>query len=142
VQRWNEVAGFRKCLRLTGRRLRWFQSRVRDRFWCEHWLEALERASRLPFCLGQNDRSWRADVVWFLRELTVLRLIEGGYLENAGTRPARPAELPEQRAARLAAEREARERAAREALPSVQAKELLSKVLRKKMVSSEGVQKP
>jgi hypothetical protein len=42
------------------------------------WGEAIE-ALGAPFCLGQNDRKWKADLDFLLQPSSYLRLIEGFY---------------------------------------------------------------
>jgi hypothetical protein len=76
---WNAVPQFVPCRKMTGTRLKHFRARLADPDWAASWREALDRAARLPFCAGTNERGWRAKVDWFLRPDTVTKLLEGFY---------------------------------------------------------------
>lgn len=76
----------------TGRNQRWSDARKkqararwRDRYFREHWQEALDIASRTPFLLGENDRGWEMDLEFFLRPDSVLKIMEGKYATSNGT---------------------------------------------------------
>jgi hypothetical protein len=103
---WNAVQGFVPARSLEGRRLRAFQARARDTDWLKDWRDALTRAARLPFCLGRNDRSWRATVDWFLRPDTVTKILEGAYNLNGSAK----SETVEERLKRVKAEQAERNR--------------------------------
>jgi len=44
----------------------------------EHWREAIGKVHWSPHNVGQNDRGWKADMEWFLREGKVLKIIGYG----------------------------------------------------------------
>lgn len=75
---WNG-SGMPKCIMLSDNRRRFFSARCRDKFWCRHWREALEKMRKSDFCTGKNDWEWAADVEFFLRPETVLKIMEGQY---------------------------------------------------------------
>jgi hypothetical protein len=54
------------------------------------WRLILGRINASPFCLGQNDRGWKADVEFFLRPDTATKVLEGKYDAKAGSAPAAP----------------------------------------------------
>ena len=56
---WNQSA-FRKCAVFNYERQKQLAARNHDPFFRAHWREALERAQKQPFCLGDNDRGWVA----------------------------------------------------------------------------------
>ena len=93
VQAWNTMARaakLRVVAKLTDTRRKAILKRGSDQFWAENWAPALERLGASPFCCGSGERGWRADFDFFLREETVVRLIEGTFddwAQNA-TRPA------------------------------------------------------
>lgn len=110
LESWNAVSAFTACRGMTGDRLRHFQARSRDRDWSENWREALAKAAQSPFCLGQNDRGWRATVDWFLRPGTVTKILEGAYSGGPKSGPdAKPNDMRAKIDAALAAA-EARKR--------------------------------
>lgn len=57
-------------------------TRLRDDFFAGHYEEAIAKLAKSTFCLGENDRHWRADFDWFLKPDTVTRIIEGKYDDN------------------------------------------------------------
>lgn len=82
VEAWNTtamVSGWRACLQLNGKRRAALTARFRDKWWADNWRAALEKASPIAGLRGQNDRGWRADIDWFIRPGTVVKILEGGY---------------------------------------------------------------
>lgn len=55
------------------------RTRLKDPFWRDNWLAALTSMPGRPFLAGTNSRGWIADVDFFLRPDSVLKLIEGKY---------------------------------------------------------------
>jgi len=111
LEAWNAVTGFTQVRSFSSKRQRQFRARCRDPAWVRDWREALAKASAKPFCRGHNDRGWVATVDWFLRPDTVVRLMEGHYLDS-GTGP--PPEQPATMADRQAKTLRDREKAAQE----------------------------
>jgi hypothetical protein len=85
LSRFNEATG--KNQRWSDLRKTQARARLKDRYWREHWEEALDIASRTPFLLGENDRGWEMDLEFFLRTDSVLKIMEGKYgtSNNGGT---------------------------------------------------------
>jgi len=54
-----------------------------DRDWRDHINEALQRVAKSPFCRGQSERGWRADIDWMLRPDTLTKITEGKYDDHA-----------------------------------------------------------
>jgi hypothetical protein len=79
MEAWNGVPQFTHCRKMTDARLKYFRARAADPSWVSSWKEALDRAAASPFCRGENERGWRADVDWFLRPDTVTKVLEGRY---------------------------------------------------------------
>ena len=76
---WNAVPGFEHAREMTEGRRRSLRARCRSRVWLRDWRGALVKASGLPFCLGQGERRWVANLDWFLRPDTVNKILEGHY---------------------------------------------------------------
>ena len=82
VEAWNETAlreGFRLSKTLGDDQRKSVNSRWRDPFWRENWRAALAKTPAIPFLHGQNDRGWKATLDWFLKKVTVRKLIEDQY---------------------------------------------------------------
>lgn len=74
---------------LTGKRATQATTRLVERPLAE-WRLILGRINASPFCLGQNDRGWKADVEFFLRPDTATKVLEGKYDAKGGGAPAAP----------------------------------------------------
>ena len=83
AEEWNLIPGVSRCKVVTANRKRAIAARMKDKFWRENWRAAMQKVARSPFCRGSNDRSWIADIDWFLRPDTVVRLLEGAYDDSA-----------------------------------------------------------
>lgn len=87
---WNtraEVAGLPRCLALTGARLAWARARLREQPDLAYWQTVIERIVASPFCCGENDRGWRADIDFLLRRGTHVKVLEGKYDAARRTHP-------------------------------------------------------
>lgn len=73
---WNKYSGLPTFIRLTTKRLQSLRTRMKDSFFSENWKEALAFMGTTPFYYGENDRGWRANVDYFLRPDTVIKLME------------------------------------------------------------------
>lgn len=62
---------------LTDKRLRAIRARLKEHG-VDSWSVAME-GLRSPFCRGENDRGWKADLDFVLQPSSYLRLIEGFY---------------------------------------------------------------
>ena len=54
-------------------------ARIKDGWWRENWRAAMAVVATDKFCNGDNDRGWLANIEWFVRPETALKMIEGGY---------------------------------------------------------------
>jgi len=91
IEIWNAMAdrtGLPKALAATGKRLALLKKRL-----AEHGEEgfrvAVEAVERSPFCRGENQRGWRADIGFLLRPDNFQKLIEGGYDAPGSAKPRR-----------------------------------------------------
>jgi hypothetical protein len=72
---------------LTGKRRTQAAARLKERPLAE-WRIILGRINGSPFCLGVNERGWKADVEFFLRPDTATKVLEGKYDPKPGQGPA------------------------------------------------------
>jgi len=100
VDTWNELAaahGLPRALKITASRRKAIKTRLSDPDWRASWREALAAIPSSPFLIGQNDRGWRANLDWFLRPDSVVRILEDRYSGTPGGRrrdPTNPAPPP------------------------------------------------
>jgi hypothetical protein len=79
---WNDAAktfGWQLCVKMAEKRCTALRERRKDHFWRDNWRTAITRAGPIPGLRGENERKWVANIDWFLRPGTVLKIIEGGY---------------------------------------------------------------
>lgn len=132
---WNKLEGFSRVTSISDKRKRMLAARLRDSFFSQNWMVALGKLQASSFCRGENDRGWVANIEWFLKPDSCVKLIEGNFDNKKphATHSKNPAEHPRNRhiagsgtgpstteILRRRAEREAAERAAQaaERLPS------------------------
>jgi len=57
-----------------------FRRRMQERLFADHWREIIGKLSDSAFCTGTNDRGWRADVDWLLKnDANYVKVLEGKY---------------------------------------------------------------
>lgn len=83
---WNANPLFPGCLVLSDKRRRFLQVRLHDAFFEANWKAALAKLAASKFCLGNNDRGWRANFDWFIQPDSVAKIMEGKYENNGSTR--------------------------------------------------------
>jgi uncharacterized protein YdaU (DUF1376 family) len=86
-ENWNIAAqelGLPLAKSLTPERRRKLAARLRECGGLDGWIEALEKLENSPFCLGKNDRGWRADLDFMLQPKSFNRLREGAYTGDGG----------------------------------------------------------
>jgi hypothetical protein len=80
---WNDELGSvcPKIQRLTEQRKRLLANRLRDSFDSdsERWRSFCRAIRGSPFCSGENDRGWRANIDWALKPQTIAKVLEGFY---------------------------------------------------------------
>lgn len=83
---WNETLGeyCPKIQRLTEQRKRLLANRLKDSFDSEpeQWRSYCQAIRGSPFCQGNNDRGWRANIDWALKPQSIARVLEGFYAET------------------------------------------------------------
>ena len=79
---WNDlaaVAGLAGVQRLTEPRRRALKARLSEAGGIEGWLAMLERVRDSSFLTGGNDRGWRADFDFVVKESNFTKIMEGKY---------------------------------------------------------------
>lgn len=72
-------AGWPKAIALSKPRASKLKARLADAGGLDGWRAALQRAAGNPFMAGDNERGWKADLDFFLRQSSFTKLIEGSY---------------------------------------------------------------
>lgn len=75
LPRWLETSKARKAAA---------DARIREHPTFEHWAQVIERINASRFCLGENDRGWRASPDWLLKPDTGAKVLEGKYDRGRG----------------------------------------------------------
>ncbi len=87
---WNTIVGISVARELTTARTTAIKARLAEPFFREHWLQAIDRVRRSPFCQGAGERGWVACLDWFIKPGNVAKLLEGQYDQRAPTSPKQP----------------------------------------------------
>jgi hypothetical protein len=97
---WNELANpdLPRWDKLTDDRRKKAKARLRADPDLGHWRKVINRINASAFCLGQNDRGWRASPDWLLQPDTATKVLEGKYDTRGPPKrsadPDRPKPLP------------------------------------------------
>jgi hypothetical protein len=86
---WNTKTELPSVKAVPSGRQRHLEARLKDSFWEENWKEAIDRIAASDFCLGKNDRKWRATFDFLLKPETVTKTMEGQYDNRNGKNPAK-----------------------------------------------------
>ena len=119
VKVWNE-SGLTQCRKLTGKRRKALQSRLADADWKASWREALAKAAKSSFCCGGSERGWKADIDWFLKPDSAVKLLEGKYDDQKPRTGQRTPDNPEDVMAKHTADVLAEKRAEQESRKAAQ----------------------
>ncbi|MFG1247283.1 DUF1376 domain-containing protein [Xanthobacter flavus] len=87
LQAYNATAremGWAEAQVLNDRRRAALKGRLRECGGMGGWRSAMARARASPFLAGENDRSWRPDLDFFLQQKSFTRLMEGFYDRREG----------------------------------------------------------
>ena len=74
----------------NGKRYKAARARWEEKPDREYWVKVIKRLYKSDFCLGKNDRRWKANFDWFIRPDTAARILEGIY-DNGKVGPGSPA---------------------------------------------------
>ena len=94
VDEWNTFAaatGLPGVQKVTKARDRACQARLRDCGGLDGWRAALEKIRGSPFLMGENDRGWKANFDFLVREKNFVKLMEDGFEQRKSTRNDNPA---------------------------------------------------
>lgn len=67
VDKWNSTGTLPKIQKMSAPRITLLKTRLKEPLFAENWPDALDALARSPHHIGQNDRGWKADPEWFLR---------------------------------------------------------------------------
>jgi len=81
---WNMIANVPRCKTVTKNRQKAVRTRMKDRFFRDNWRDAMQRVANSSFCTGGGDTGWRADLDWFLKPDSVVKLMEGKFDDTSG----------------------------------------------------------
>ena len=81
---WNEIVateeGFKKVAKLTEDRKKRIRARLKAHPELDFWNSVLNKIPRVPFLAGKNDRKWRADFDFLIKnDENALKIYEGKY---------------------------------------------------------------
>lgn len=94
--RWNLLPKpFPKIQAMSDGRRTALRARLRDKFWKENFETAIKEMESSEFMKGGNDRSWIADVDFFLQPDSVAKIIEGKYRQRVNGNGHKPEPKPE-----------------------------------------------
>lgn len=80
VDDWNALLG--QAVTLTAKRRVTILRRVSKQNDRPYWRTVFAKVATSPFCAGENDRGWRANIDWMLRPDTATKVLEGFYDAN------------------------------------------------------------
>jgi hypothetical protein len=88
---WNEnCCGLPKASRLTDKRKKQISARLSENSDEEYWTQIVKKITASDFCIGKNDRNWRADFDWFIKPDTHIKVFEGKYDSFENGKPKTP----------------------------------------------------
>ena len=132
LETWNRDRGpLPEAKGLSGPRERHARTRLGETPDLERWAAAVRRISRSPFCLGSNDRGWRATFDWLLQPDTLLKVEEGKY------DPPGAVVYPEEAERRRKAEERQRQEMALQAAASAKAREFRELAAKKRAIEEQ-----
>lgn len=80
---WNSKKNLPKIKAFTEQRKKKLRIRLKEKLFAESWRQAIDRISASKFCIGQNDRGWRADIDFLLdNDTNYAKVLEGKYDNN------------------------------------------------------------
>lgn len=97
VKIWNEHRGtLSVVLGISGKRLAASLARWAEKPDPDYWTGIVKRIASTPFCVGENERKWKADFDFLIRPDTQHKVLEGKYGQAAAQRKLKTlADIPE-----------------------------------------------
>jgi len=93
-QLWDSVTKPKRKTAVTRKRITAAKTRLKELEFREGWRDALKSIPLCPFLTGNNEREWKADIDWFLKPDSVVKILEGKYSNGVKTIPASTPLLP------------------------------------------------
>lgn len=85
IHYWNKKEVLPKIRSCTNKRKTSFTARMKDQFFRENWKAGIDRIAASDFCTGKNSTGWRADIDFFLRDGSLVKIMEGKYDNRKGS---------------------------------------------------------
>ena len=87
---WNSRGNLPKVVTFTANRQKKLKARMSEKLFAEHWRQIIDKISASDFCTGGNNRGWRVDVDWLLKNSeNYTKVFEGKYdNRDGGNQPA------------------------------------------------------
>lgn len=83
IEKWNSKDYVVKIAKMTAERKAKFNARLKDKFFADNYLKAIDLMDNSDFLKGGTERKgherWKPDFDFFMRPNTVLKIIEGNY---------------------------------------------------------------
>ena len=76
---WGAEARLPQISNLSAKRAKAVATRLKDDFFAEHYQQAIAKIAKSTFCLGENEKHWRANFDWFLKPGSIEKVLEGNY---------------------------------------------------------------
>jgi hypothetical protein len=91
VSLWNSKDRLPKIKTLTGKRCEALKVRISEKQFAENLSLLVDKIAASDFLCGHNDRKWRADIDWLLKNDTnYVKVLEGKYDNKGQTATAPP----------------------------------------------------
>ena len=89
VNYWNGKGNLPQVKSFTANRRQKLKARMSEKLFAEHWQQIIDKISVSSFCTGGNERGWRVDVDWLLKNAeNYTKVFEGKYdNRNGGDQP-------------------------------------------------------
>ena len=81
-----ERAGLAQAQKISQARKTSLKARLKDAGGIEGWKIALQKVEKSEFCKGKNDRGWKVDFDFLVRESSFIKIMEGKYDEKHSTK--------------------------------------------------------
>ena len=83
VEYWKSKGNMPEIRAFTDQRKTKLKARMAERLFADNWPQVIDKISTSRFCTGHNDRGWKVDVDWILKNSTnYTKVLEGKYDNN------------------------------------------------------------
>lgn len=85
MEYWNDKKTLPQILSFSPQRESKLKTRMKENLFAENWRQIIDMAAASRFCIGQNDKNWKADFDWILKDSTnYAKVLEGRYNNAEG----------------------------------------------------------